>query len=114
MSEQKEEQTKDQKKSAMEIADQTAEIIEKMAKKADNAVGSVKEKSGDHGSKIMVVAIVLLALALYKHSDLWPTAIVLVALVYLKPILSMVKKFIKKDAEKKVETKEETTKTEQK
>jgi len=100
-----EEQKSNEKKSKMEIAEKVADVIEKTALKADSLVSNAKSKSGDHGSKVMVGLLVILALAIYSNPGLGLTAIVVFALLFLKPILGMVKKLATKEPEKKSEDK---------
>lgn len=91
------EQNNNEKKSKMEIAEKIADVIEKSALKADSLVSDAKTKSGDHGAKVMVGLLVILALAIYSNPGLGLTAIVVFALLFLKPILGMIKKLATKD-----------------
>lgn len=101
------EQNNNEKRSKMEMAEKAAEVIEKSALKADSLVSDMKTKSGEHGSKVMVGLLIILALAIYSNPGIGMTAIVVFALLYLKPILGVIKKLATKEkaADKKEETK---------
>lgn len=98
------EEQNNEKKSKMEIAHKVADTIDKTVLKADSLVSNTKNKAGDAGAKVLVGLLIVLALAIYKNPDLGITIIIVFALLFLKPILSVIQKFIKKDDTKQVQS----------
>ena len=100
----------DEKKTKMEIAEQVAATLDKGAKRADELLSSTKAKTGDIGSKITVAAVIILVLAMIRDSGLLWIALIVLALLFLKPILDVVKKQMAKSEYKKQVTKQEDKK----
>ena len=108
------EEKKDGKIDKVEKAQKVAEVVDNVVLKADNMLGSMKTKAGSAGSKIQVALVIIVIVAALQNPGIIWIALGVGIVLFLTPILKMVKNQMKAKEEPKtqakIELKEDTKK----